>query len=63
MGAGACTRCEACTYPHAPCRFPELVHPSMEACGLLVSEVCTKNDMDYNHGQNTITLVSCCLTD
>ena len=63
MGAGTCTRCEACTYPDTPCRFPELVHPSMEACGLLVSEVCTKNGMDYNHGKNTITLVSCCLVD
>ena len=63
MGAGSCTRCEVCTYPDAPCRFPELVHPSMEDCGLLVSEVCTKNAMAYNHGPNTITLVSCCLTD
>lgn len=63
MAAGSCTRCEECTYPDAPCRFPELVWPSMEACGLIVSDVCRDNGMKYNHGKGTICFISCFLTD
>ncbi|MDR0350020.1 MAG: DUF2284 domain-containing protein, partial [Coriobacteriales bacterium] len=40
LGAGACSICETCTYPDAPCRFPERVFPSMEATGLVVYDVC-----------------------
>ena len=40
MGAGTCRRCASCTCPHAPCRFPEEQVVSMEAYGLLVSQVC-----------------------
>src|SRR5512133_131053 len=40
MGMGGCTRCETCTWPDAPCRLPDLVAPSMEGWGLMVSEVC-----------------------
>ncbi len=61
MGAGGCRRCEKCTYPDAPCRFPDKVHPSMEACGLLVSKVCTDNDMPYYYGPNTIAYTGCIL--
>jgi predicted metal-binding protein len=61
MGAGGCLRCETCTYPDAPCRFPDLVFPSMEACGLLVSQVCTDNGVPYYYGPGTIAYVSCYL--
>lgn len=61
MGAGGCTRCEKCTYPDAPCRFPEKLHPSMEASGLLVSQVCIDNDMPYYYGPNTIAYTGCIL--
>ena len=40
MGAGTCRRCASCTCPHAPCRFPAEQVVSMEAYGLLVSQVC-----------------------
>ena len=60
MGAGTCTRCAACTYPDAPCRFPEKVFPSMEACGLWVSEVCEMAGIPYYYGKGTITY-SCCV--
>ena len=40
MGAGTCQRCKSCTYPDAPCRFPEDSYSSMEAYGLWVSKVC-----------------------
>ena len=61
LSAGTCTRCETCTYPDAPCRFPELLCPSMEACGLFVSQVCTDNSVAYNYGPVKIAYTSCVL--
>ena len=60
MGAGTCTRCKECTYPDAPCRFPEKVYPSMEAYGLVVSDTCELASIPYYYGPNTITY-SCCI--
>lgn len=57
MGAGTCTRCESCTWPDASCRFPDRVFPSMEACGLVVSESCTAADIPYYYGKDTMTFV------
>jgi len=61
MGAGACKLCESCTYPDAPCRFPNRMSASMEACGLLVNKVCTDNNIKYNYGPNKIAFTSCFL--
>ena len=63
MSAGACTICQTCTYPDAPCRFPDRAIPSMEACGLLVSDACTKAGLAYYYGPRTITYSSCALFD
>ncbi len=60
MSAGTCTRCESCTYPDAPCRFPEKLYPSMEACGLFVSGVCSDNGVKYYYGDDKIAY-TCCL--
>ena len=60
-GAGCCTICPECTYPDAPCRFPEQKMSSMEALGMLVLEVCKANDMRYFYGENTIAYTSCFL--
>ena len=61
MGAGGCTLCGACTYPDAPCRFPDRAWPSMEAYGLLVSRVCEKSGLGYYYGPRTLTYTSCVL--
>lgn len=61
LGSGTCVRCSACTYPDAPCRFPDDLIVSMEAAGLLVSEVCTTCGIPYNHGENTICYTGCVL--
>lgn len=61
LAAGTCTRCEVCSYPDAPCRNPEKAFSSMEAYGLLVSEVCRKSGMQYYKGENTVSFVSCIL--
>jgi len=61
MGAGECKLCETCTYPDEPCRHPEKMEVSMEACGLYVSKVCKDNDLEYNYGPETIAFTSCFL--
>jgi len=63
MGSGGCTNCEKCTYPDAPCRFPDKAISSMEACGLLVSRVCTDNGMKYNHGKDTLAYTAAFLLE
>ena len=61
LSAGTCTLCAECTYPDAPCRFPDKRLVSMEAAGLVVSEVCTKAGIAYNHGPLTIAFSGCVL--
>ena len=61
LGAGTCTLCPECTYPDAPCRFPGRMHSSMEACGLVVTEVCQAADTPYYYGLRTLTYTCCVL--
>lgn len=63
LTAGACTLCRKCTYPGKPCRFPGKRFSSMEAYGLLVSDVCMKSGLKYYYGPRTITYTSCILID
>lgn len=61
LTAGGCRICIRCTYPDKPCRFPKRMLSSMEAYGLLVSDVCLKSGLEYNYGPQTITYTSCIL--
>jgi predicted metal-binding protein len=61
IGAGACGKCETCTYPDEPCRFPKEMTASMEALGMVVSDVCRNNNLPYYYGPNTLTYVGCVL--
>lgn len=61
MGTGGCRRCAACTYPDAPCRFPDKMVSSMEAHGIVVSDACKANGLPYYYGPNTIAYTSCFL--
>ena len=61
LGAGTCLICPECTYPDAPCRYPDKQIVSMEAAGLVVNDVCKQADIPYNHGQDTIQFSSCIL--
>jgi predicted metal-binding protein len=63
IGAGGCRRCKECTYPDKPCRFPEKRTSSMEALGMVVSDVCKDNNLPYYYGKSTITYTSCVLLD
>ena len=61
LGAGGCRQCARCTYPSRPCRYPHRLIVSMEACGLLVSEVCEQAGLPYYYGPRTLTYTSCIL--
>lgn len=61
MSAGTCTLCSTCTYPDAPCRLPQIAVPSMEAYGLMVSQVCADCGVPYYYGPRSITYSSCVL--
>ncbi len=63
VGAGCCTRCQTCTYPDAPCRFPEQAFSSMEAYGMLVTQVCKANGLEYYYGPCPIAYTSCYLLE
>lgn len=63
IGSGTCSRCESCTFPDLPCRFPGKMTSSMEAYGMLVSQVCKDNNIPYYYGKNTLAYTSCFLID
>lgn len=50
-----CARCSQCTYPTAPCRFPDLLHHSLEGYGFVVNELAAEAGIHYNNGVNTVT--------
>ena len=63
LGAGGCARCRACTCPDAPCRFPDRRVSSMEAYGMLVSEICRANGLGYYYGPDKIAYTGCFLLE
>jgi predicted metal-binding protein len=63
IGAGACMRCKKCTYPDEPCRFPDKMSSSMEAYGMVVSDVCKDNNLPYYYGKDTLTYTGCVLLE
>ena len=50
-----CGICKSCTYPNNPCRFPEMVHGSLEGYGLFVNELAKAAGINYMNGANTVT--------
>lgn len=56
LSAGGCRVCEVCAKrEEQPCRFPELALASLEAYGVLVSELAEQCGLKYINGQNTVT--------
>lgn len=54
LSTESCDICSKCTYPDAPCRHPEKMHPCVESYGIVVSEIVEKQQMEYQLGGNTI---------
>ena len=61
LSSGTCSLCRKCTYPDRPCRFPGKRLSSMEAYGLLVSDVSRRSGLGYYYGTGTMTYTSCVL--
>ena len=61
LSTEGCSRCKTCTYPDAPCRFPETLHPSIESYGVEVNILAQKAGICYHNGKNTVTYHSCIL--
>ncbi|MDR1727330.1 MAG: DUF2284 domain-containing protein [Acidobacteriota bacterium] len=59
VGTASCSLCGRCTWPDAPCRNPRGAFAPMEAYGMMVSEICRRNGLDYYHGKGTITFTAC----
>ena len=54
FGNDGCGFCEACTYPDAPCRFPDRTFPSLSGVGIMVGGLCADNDVTYYYGRNIV---------
>ena len=50
-----CLRCKPCTFPHAACRMPETLFPSLEGFGIQVSELAARAGIAYTNGPGTVT--------
>ncbi len=61
LSTEGCRRCEKCTYPDAPCRFPDSLRPSIESYGVEVNVLAQKAGIRYHNGKNTVTYHSCVL--
>ncbi len=55
LGNGSCGYCARCTYPDAPCRFPEKMIPSLEGYGVLVNLLAQAASVRYANGPDTVT--------
>ena len=51
----SCTRCKTCTYPDAPCRFPDRLYHTIEGYGYYVSELAAQAGIPYMNGRSTVT--------
>jgi predicted metal-binding protein len=63
MGTESCPNCDLCTYPDAPCRDPHGASSPMEAFGMVVSDVCKANGIEYYYGKGSITFTACYLLE
>ena len=58
LSSEGCGNCEKCTYPDAPCRFPEDAFPSVESHGIMVYKEAAAAGIHYINGANTVTYFS-----
>ena len=61
LSAEGCNRCERCTYPDAPCRFPDTLYPSIESYCVEVNRLAATAGIHYINGANTVTYFGCIL--
>ncbi len=57
LSTEACVRCEKCTYPDAPCRFPDELYPCTESHAIVVTDIAEKYGIEFISG-NVVTWFS-----
>ena len=57
LSTEACTLCEQCAYPDAPCRFPEEMYPCVESHAIIVTDIAEKYGIEFIAG-NVVTWFS-----
>ena len=57
LSTEACTRCAACTYPDAPCRFPDEMFPCIESHAIVVTDIAEHYGIAFLAG-NVVTWFS-----
>lgn len=58
LSTESCAVCEHCTYPDAPCRFPDRMFPSLEGFGILVTGLAEQCDITFINENNLVTWFS-----
>ena len=58
LSTESCALCEDCTWPDAPCRFPQRMLPCMEGYGILVTGLAERCGITFLNGNNLVTWFS-----
>ena len=58
LSTESCVHCARCTWPDAPCRFPDKARSAMEALGIDVVALAADRGITYDHGAGTVTYFS-----
>ena len=58
LSTESCAHCARCTYPHAPCRFPNRMFPCVESHCILVTDLAERHGIDFLAGGNVVTWFS-----
>ena len=54
LSSESCAICQDCSYPAAPCRYPDKMLPCIESYGILVISAIEKLGMDFFYDSGTI---------
>ena len=58
LSSEACAECEECSYPAAPCRFPDRMNPCIESHGILLTDTLEALGIEFQFGGNVVTWFS-----
>ena len=58
LSTESCAICKECTYPNAPCRHPDRMHPCVESYGIVLTELAEKHGLEFQYGDNVVTWFS-----
>ena len=57
LSTEACARCAHCTFPDAPCRFPDEMYPCTESHAIVVTDIAERCGIEFISG-NAVTWFS-----